>query len=124
MNPANTGTIGIVNRPNVVGDPDSGERTLQRDFNISAFALNAQYTIGNLGRNTMRQRSFFGWDFSAMKNFQLHERATLQFRFEAFQFTNTPRFGQAGNGVGTNNFGTITGADTPRNLQFGLKLIW
>jgi hypothetical protein len=72
----------------------------------------------------MRQRRFFGWDFSAIKNFRLHERLTTQFRFEAFQFTNTPRFGQAGNGVGTNNFGTITGADTPRNLQFGLKMIW
>ncbi|MBK7931451.1 MAG: TonB-dependent receptor [Bryobacterales bacterium] len=123
-NPANTGTIGIVNRPNVVGDPNSGERTLQSDFNTAAFVPNAQYTTGNLGRNTMRQRSFFGWDFSAMKNFRLHERATLQFRFEAFQFTNTPRFGQAGNALGTANFGTITGADTPRNLQFGLKLIW
>jgi hypothetical protein len=123
-NQANTGTIGIVNRPNLVGDAHAGERTLARDFNTEAFVPNGQYQIGNVGRNTMRQRSFFGWDFSAMKNFRLHERATLQFRFEAFQFTNTPRFGQAGNALGTNNFGTITGADTPRNLQFGLKLIW
>jgi outer membrane receptor protein involved in Fe transport len=123
-NPANTGSIGVVNRPDVVGDPNEGVRTLQEDFNTSAFVPNAQYRIGNLGRNTMRQRSFFGWDFSAMKNWQLHERVGLQFRFEAFQFTNTPRFGQAGNVVGSNNFGQITGADTPRNLQFGLKLIW
>ena len=27
-------------------------------------------------------------------------------------------------GVGTANFGRINSADTPRNLQFGLKLIW
>jgi hypothetical protein len=48
----------------------------------------------------------------------------LQFRFESFHFTNTPRFGQAGNTFGTGTFGRITGADTPRNMQLGLKLIW
>jgi hypothetical protein len=123
-NPANTGTFGIVNRPNLVGDPYSGERTLIRDFNTAAFVPNRQYEIGNAGRNILRQRSFFNWDFSALKNFRLHERLRLQFRFEGFHFSNTPRFGQAGNGVGTADFGRITGADTPRNLQFGLKLIW
>jgi hypothetical protein len=124
-NPANTTTgFGIVNRPNVVGNPWSGERTLERDFNTAAFVPNNQYEIGNAGRNILRQRSFFNWDFSALKNFPLHERLRLQFRFEAFHFTNTPRFGQAGNVVGTADFGRISSADTPRNLQFGLKLIW
>lgn len=123
-NPANTGTRDIVNRPNLVGDPRSGERTLNRDFNTAAFVPNAQYEIGNVGRNTMRQRSQFNWDFSAMKDFQLAERLRLQFRFEAFHFTNTPRFGQPGSVLGTNTFGVITSAGTPRNLQFGLKVIW
>jgi len=123
-NPANTGTIGIVNRPNIVGDPWAGTRSLDQDFNIAAFAPNGQYQIGNAGRNILRQRSFFNWDFSALKNFRLHERLRLQFRFEGFHFSNTPRFGQAGNTVGTAAFGRISGADTPRNLQFGLKLIW
>ena len=63
-------------------------------------------------------------DFSALKTFQLVERIRLQFRFEAFTFSNTPRFGAPGNVVGTAAFGVITGASTPRNLQFGLKLIW
>jgi hypothetical protein len=123
-NPANTGTIGIVNRPNVAGDPHGITRTLEQDFNTAAFRPNDAFTIGNLGRNTMRQRGFFVWDLAAMKNFPIQERLNLQFRFEAFQFTNTPRFGQAGNVLGSNNFGQITSADTPRNLQFGLKLIW
>jgi hypothetical protein len=123
-NPANTGTFGIVNRPNVVGDPSSGTRTIERDFNTAAFVPNNQFEIGNAGRNILRQRSFFNWDFSALKNFRFHERVSLQFRFEAFHFTNTPRFGQAGNVVGTAGFGRITDADTPRNLQLGLKLIW
>jgi len=123
-NPANTGTFGIVNRPNLAGDPWSGTRTLDQDFNIAAFAPNRQFQVGNAGRNILRQRSFFNWDFSALKNFRLHERLRLQFRFEAFHFSNTPRFGQAGHAVGTATFGRISGAETPRNLQFGLKLIW
>lgn len=123
-NPANTGTFDVVNRPNVVGDPRAGTRTLDRDFNTAAFVPNAANTLGNAGRNTLRQRSYFNWDFSALKNFALHERVSLQFRFEAFHFSNTPRFGQPGAVVGTANFGRITSADVPRNLQFGLKLIW
>ena len=123
-NPANTGTFGVVNRPNVVGELWAGERALVRDFNTAALVANRQYELGNAGRNILRQRSFFNWDFSALKNFRLQERLRLQFRFEGFHFSNTPRFGQAGNVVGTADFGRISGADTPRNLQFGLKLIW
>ncbi|MDZ7639619.1 MAG: TonB-dependent receptor [Bryobacterales bacterium] len=123
-NPANTGSFGVVNRPNVSGDPYSIDRSVQRDFDTSVFTPNAANQIGSAGRNILRQRGFFGWDFSALKDFRIAEAAILQFRFEAFQFTNTPRFGQAGAVVGTPTFGQITGAATPRNLQFGLKLIW
>ncbi len=123
-NPANTGSIVVVNRPDIVGDIHAGTRSVERDFNTEAFARNQAFQIGNAGRNILRQRSFFNWDFSALKNFNLVERLRLQFRFEAFHFSNTPRFGPANNTVGTSAFGQITGADTPRNLQFGLKLIW
>jgi hypothetical protein len=37
---------------------------------------------------------------------------------------NTPRFGLPGATLGTATFGKITSADTPRNLQFGMKLVW
>ena len=125
-NPANTGSHGVVNRPNVAGDPypDGRERTLQEDFVTDVFSRQQDFSIGTLGRNTMRQRSFFNWDFSALKDFDITEDLRLQFRFESFHFTNTPRFGQAGNTFGTANFGRITSAETPRNMQFGLKLIW
>ena len=125
-NPANTGSHGVVNRPNVNGDPhlDGDQRTLLEDFDTSVFSRQEPFNIGTLGRNTMRQRAFFNWDFSALKEFVITEDVRLQFRFESFQFTNTPRFGQAGNTFGTANFGRITSAETPRNNQFGLKLIW
>ncbi len=123
-NPANTGSITVVNRPNVVGDPDAGDRTVNRDFNTDAFVANNQFGLGNAGRNILRGRNQFNWDFSALKDFPIKERMKLQFRFEAFHFTNTPRFGNPGNVLGTPNFGVIGSAETPRNLQFGLKLLW
>ena len=123
-NPANTGTYTVVQRPNVVGDPHDADRTLARDFNIDAFARPANFSYGNAGRNILRQRPHKNWDFSASKNFQLLEHLRMQFRFEAFTLTNTPRFGAPGNVLGTATFGVISGAGTPRNLQFGLKLVW
>ncbi|NWF85126.1 MAG: TonB-dependent receptor [Bryobacteraceae bacterium] len=123
-NPANIGDRLIVNRPNLAGNPYGIERSLQRDFDTTAFVANAQYTLGNLGRNTMRNRPDFNWDFSALKDFQLAEKLRMQFRFEAFHASNTPRFNQPGQSLGTAAFGKITGAATPRNLQLGLKLVW
>lgn len=123
-NPANIGDRVIVNRPNIVGPLAATNRSLQQDFNTAAFVANGQYQLGNAGRNILRNRPDFNWDFSALKDFQLAERMRLQFRFEGFHFSNTPRFGQPGNTLGTSAFGVIAGADTPRNLQFGLKLIW
>ncbi len=123
-NPANTGTFGVVSRPNLTGNPYDITRSLSQDFNTADFVATAPYVLGNEGRNILRQRGFFNWDFSAHKEFRLQERIKLQFRFEAFTLTNTPRFGQAGATLGTAQFGKITSADTPRNLQFGLKLVW
>ena len=115
----------VVNRPNTGGrDPYAGKRTLGQDFDTSVFTPNNRYEIGDLGRNTMHQRGFFNWDFSVLKNIRIGESVGLQFRFESFHFTNTPRFGQPGNIVGTSAFGRITSAGTPRNLQLGLKLVW
>ena len=123
-NPANTGTYTVVQRPDVVGAAYSGDRTLNRDFNVDAFVRAAPFTYGSAGRNILRGRPQFNWDFSALKTFQPLERLSIQFRFEAFTVTNSPRFGAPGSVLGTATFGVITGANTPRNLQLGLKLIW
>jgi hypothetical protein len=123
-NPANIGSSAVTTRPNLVGDPKAGAKTLDQYFNTGAFAMPPAFTLGSAGRNILTGPSQFNWDFSALKDFPLTERARLQFRFEAFAFTNTPRFGNPGNVLGTPNFGVIGGAGTPRNLQLALKLIW
>jgi hypothetical protein len=120
-NPANTGDP---NRPNLVGDPKLGrdERTLDRFFNIAAFAPNAQFTYGNAGRNILEQPGLVSTDFATFKNFRFTERVDAQFRFEAFNFFNTPQFDAPNSELLNINFGRITAASRPRNLQFGLKI--
>ena len=124
-NPANTGNL---NRPNVVPGVDpqlpSDQRDPERWFNTDAFVPNDEFTFGNAGRNVVLGPGLFNWDFAVYKRFRVTESKYFQFRFEAFNFTNTPNFGFPNSEVGNNNFGRITGAGRPRNLQFGLKFIF
>jgi len=124
-NPANTGQL---NRPNVVAGQDpklsSDVRDPQRWFNTNAFVPNNEFEYGNAGRNILLGPGLFNWDFALYKQFKVTESKFFQFRFEAFNFTNTPNFGFPNSEVGNNNFGRITGAGRPRNLQGGLKFIF
>jgi hypothetical protein len=62
------------------------------------------------------------FDFILAKTFRMpKEGHRLQFRFEAFNFTNTPTFGQPNSGLRAPATGTITQADEPRRIQFALK---
>jgi len=64
-------------------------------------------------------------DFMLAKNFQMPwEGHRLQFRFESFNFTNTPKFGRPNTTVGSVNAGKITDADEPRRMQFALKYVF
>ena len=65
------------------------------------------------------------WDLSLFKDFALRERLKLQFRSEAFNAFNRVRFGSPNTSVVSNQFGQISSqANSPRQIQFGLKLIW
>jgi hypothetical protein len=120
-NPSNsTGS----DRPNVIGDPRAGDRTIDRWFNTAAFAPNAQFTYGSAGRNLLTAPPYRNFDFAALKNFRVTERVTAQFRFEAFNFTNTPFFSPPNATVGSRDFGRISSAGRPRNLQLGMKIIF
>ncbi len=124
-NPANTGSISIESRPNVVGDPYSVSWTPAHAFNTAAFAVQPLYTYGSLGRNTMTMPSVSNLDLILSKFFAITERVRLQGRFEVFNSTNTPPFTSApAASVGNNNFGQTTSAGAPRQLQFGLKALF
>jgi hypothetical protein len=65
------------------------------------------------------------FDLSIFREFPAVERVRVQFRAEFLNAFNTPRFGNPATGVTGNTLGRITSqANTPRQVQFGLKLLW
>jgi len=115
-------------RPNRIasGVLPSGQRTVQKWFDTSAFVPQPLYTIGNSGRNILYGPPLRQLDFSLFKQFRLTERFTLEFRAESFNLTNTPNFGIPAAALGASNFGAIsdTGNNQARQLQFALKLLF
>ncbi len=88
--------------------------------------------LGGAGYNQLRGPSKKTLDFAMYKNFTFAERFRVQFRWEAFNITNTPWFGDPA-GVSFSNInqivpngsrdGEIRGLRTPmRIMQLGLKL--
>lgn len=113
-------------RPDLVGDPNSGKRTPERWFNTAAFrriAIGQNY--GNAGRNILRSDGINNFDFSIFKNFELSEEKRIQFRVEAFNLFNHPtNFAVPVNDITSPNFGRVlrTRTFSQRVIQFALKL--
>jgi len=102
------------------GNLDSSERTLQRWFDTSAFVL-ARGRYGNSGRNVLSAPGLVNLDFAVFKNFPIGERKEIQFRWESYNFTNTPAFNPPTLEISSGNFGRITSAGLGREMQFGLR---
>ncbi|MGI0134388.1 MAG: hypothetical protein ACREBW_05470, partial [Candidatus Micrarchaeaceae archaeon] len=119
--PANVG--GGSQRAEVVGDPKTGFTQSRLEwFNTSAFTIPDPYTFGNEGRNNMTGPAYKDLDLSAYKNFLLTERFRLQLRSDFFNIFNHTNFGLPDATVTNSNFGVINGANSPREIQFALKL--
>jgi hypothetical protein len=123
-NPANT-TNPV--RPNRLADGNlpRGSRTIDRWFDVSAFALPAAFTFGNAGRNILRAPGNVNLDLLVGRNFIFTERTRLEFRGEFYNATNTAHFGRPNAVIGSPQAGTITSTATPnRQIQLGLRLVF
>jgi hypothetical protein len=111
--------------------------------NPAAFSeLNVGQVQGDLGRNILRGFGLVQFDFSLMRQFKIKDKATFEFRIEAFNIFNHPNFSNPNwftGFVGTPNFGqsaSMFGASLggfpgsvsslfaiggPRNLQLALR---
>lgn len=116
--------FGANDRPNLVGDPNSGPRTPERWFNPAAFAFPAPGTFGNAGRNILTGPGYQNVNASLVKNTALGERVSLQLRAEVFNLFNHPNLNLPDNFLGSPTFGQVTSARDPRHIQFGAKLLF
>jgi len=127
----NSRSFASADRPNlVVGqDPNAGPKTVAQWFNTSAFALAPTTRFGNAGRNIIIGPKFTQLDLTLARSFPIpiHEHVSGQFRAEAFNLLNHPNFFNpltTGVQYGANGFGAITQANTPRDLQFSLRILF
>ncbi|MEO7146168.1 MAG: hypothetical protein ABI165_21955, partial [Bryobacteraceae bacterium] len=121
----NTGNPSTHETANLVGDPSLSNPSRQAWFNKAAFQIPAVYTFGSLGRDTFRSDPFWDIDFSVFRQFPIMEKRRLEFRAEAFNIMNNVVYGVPVTSMTASNFGQVTGlGNSPRTLQFGLKLIF
>src|SRR5262249_14973369 len=80
---ANTGNQANYMRPNLVGDPTPAHQNPQSWILRSAFQAPAQFTFGNIGRDTYRGDWFKAVDLSLFRRFPIGERWTFEFRGDA-----------------------------------------
>jgi hypothetical protein len=118
------------NRPNVIGNPNSGPRTPQEWFNVSAFAqlqpdpLGRFEVFGDEGRNAVQGPGYVNWDASAFKNIRLTETKELQFRGELFNLLNHTNFRLPVSDIESPTFGQIQSDVAPRVIQVALKFLF
>jgi outer membrane receptor protein involved in Fe transport len=110
-------------RANVVGSLYPGNKGPSEWINIASFQTPPKGTFGDLGRDSLRSDWYKNLDLSVFRQFPITERFRLEFRFEAFNVTNTPVWAIPVTSLENKNFGVVTQtANVPRQLQFGLKL--
>ena len=134
---ANQSSTGLGDdRPDLVGDPNAGPKTVAKYFNTAAFVLNLPLTFGNAGRNIVTGPGFTDVDFALMKTTMITEHTNLQFRAEFFNILNHPNFALPNNVLTSPSFGALyqtpdvaqnnvgLGSGGPRLIQFALKFIF
>ncbi len=117
--------------PNAAPSSGRSPGTNGQWFDVSAFAIAAPLTGGNLGLQSNTGPPTRTLDFSIFKDFALTERFKFQFRGEAYNLANTPQFDRPNANLsdsklagGNENFGKVTQsiAGTERHIQFSLRL--
>ena len=125
------GLFGARTQPNTTGaDPRLDgpvEDRLNRYFDTSVYSQPAAFSFGNepIFSPILRAHGVRNVDLSLFKTFDITARLRAQFRVEALNAFNRVQFSAPNTSVTSSSFGVITGqANAPRQLQFGVKMLW
>ena len=135
FNNSNDGNQDNVERPDWVPGATPGSAVTgdpQHYIDPKAFTIAPAGQFGNTGRNVLIGPGLFTVDLSLLKSIKIRERATVQFRAEAFNLFNRANFALPDivtvfdqSGATPTNFGQITRTTTTsRQLQLGVKFIF
>ena len=104
-------------------------------FNTSAFVPPANGTIGNTGRNSIRQPGIAQLDVGIFKAFKIRERYSVKFKWDVFNVLNHAMFAYSTGDINSGGFGKlfatpdvglgfnpVLGTGAQRNMQFGLSV--
>jgi hypothetical protein len=118
-------TLNNEDRPNVVGNPNNGPKTVAKWFNTAAYSTPASGTFGNAARGSIIAPGSKDVDFAVSRVVSvIPERLKAEFRAELFNSFNHPNFQFPAIDPGSASFGKITGANDPREIEFALRLTY
>jgi TonB dependent receptor len=121
-----TGTP-IVNRPNLIKNPNISHPTAARFFDPTAFQIPDAGTFGNSGRNVIIGPGTQNIDVALARSFRLSDATRAQFRTDFYNVFNHPNFvapPSLQNFADAPDFGALFVARSPRIVQLGLKFLW
>jgi hypothetical protein len=116
------GTASGSQRPNRIGDPNDGPKTIAQWFNTSAFVAAPLLTFGNSANGVIRGPGIGNWDIGLGKTFPLREQMDLRFKAQFFNAFNHPSYTGVNTTFGDPGFGQVTGTAAPRMSQLSLDL--
>ncbi len=103
-------------------------QTKDQWFDTSSFQTAARFTVptDSLSQPDLRGPGRRNFDMSIFKNTYIGERYNVQFRAEFFNITNSPFFEARGatTNVTSQDFGRILSGGNPRQVQFGIRILF
>src|SRR6185295_11299921 len=110
----------------VGGDPiaDHSGGPLTFYLNRAAYTTPALGTLGNAGTRTVIGPSQWDFDMALSREFRFLEKQSIQFRWEAYNVTNSFRPVNPNADITNALFGQIRASRSPRIMQFALKYMF